>query len=183
MQRMSDVVPDRDIFAKQPCANSVIEKRPLIENGEPAKIVESEANRIEHGGGLKNDRVFSRLNLAWRRRFDRRPVASGVPGRCREFSASARAGPTDPAGAAPRAEVANAKSGILQASAQSRAQDGSVAAGWIANLYLGRTWAWSKQLEDKIAALTTAQVSAALRKHIDPSKVTVVKAGDFSKAK
>ena len=81
------------------------------------------------------------------------------------------------------AEVANAKSGILQASAQSRAQDGSVAAGWIANLYLGRTWAWSKQLEDKIAALTTAQVSAALRKHIDPTKVTVVKAGDFSKAK
>jgi len=79
------------------------------------------------------------------------------------------------------AEVANAKSGILQASAQSRAQDGSVAAGWIANLYLGRTWAWSKQLEDKIAALTTAQVSAALRKHIDPTKVTVVKAGDFSK--
>ena len=79
------------------------------------------------------------------------------------------------------AEVANAKSGILQASAQSRAQDGSVAAGWIANLYLGRTWAWSKQLEDRIKALKTEDVSAALRKHIDPAKVTVVKAGDFSK--
>ena len=79
------------------------------------------------------------------------------------------------------AEVANAKSGILQASAQSRAQDATLAGGWISNLYLGRTWAWSKQLEDRISALTTAQVSAALRKHIDPSKVTVVKAGDFSK--
>ena len=79
------------------------------------------------------------------------------------------------------AEVANAKSGILRAAAQSRVQDSTLAGGWIANMYLGRTWTWSKQLEDRIAALTTADVSAALRKHIDPAKVTVVKAGDFSK--
>ena len=77
------------------------------------------------------------------------------------------------------AEVASAKSGILQQRAQNRAQDGGLAAGWVANLHLGRTFAHSKQLEEKIAALTAADIVAALRRHIDPAKLTVVKAGDF----
>ena len=79
------------------------------------------------------------------------------------------------------AEVASAKSGILQMRLQNRAQDGGLAAAWAANLYLGRTFEHSKQLEEKIMALTPAQVSEALRKHVDPAKLTVVKAGDFSK--
>jgi len=79
------------------------------------------------------------------------------------------------------AEIASAKSGILQMRAQTRAQDGALAAGWGSNLYLGRTFAYSKQFEDKIMALTSADIVAALRKHIDPAKVTVVKAGDFKK--
>jgi zinc protease len=49
------------------------------------------------------------------------------------------------------------------------------------NLYLGRTFTWSKRFEERIMALTAAQVSAAMRKYIDPAKVTVVKAGDFAK--
>jgi zinc protease len=80
------------------------------------------------------------------------------------------------------AEVTSAKSGALQRRLQSRAQDGSLAGGWAANLDLGRTFAWSKQFEDKIAALTADDVSAAFRKHIDPNKITIVKAGDFAKA-
>jgi zinc protease len=79
------------------------------------------------------------------------------------------------------AEVANAKSGILQSRAQTRAQDGSLASIWVGNLYLGRTFAWSKQFEDKIMALKPAEIAAALRKYIDLNKVTVVKAGDFKK--
>ncbi len=79
------------------------------------------------------------------------------------------------------AEVATAKSGILQTRAQTRAQDGALAGGWAGNLYLDRTFAWSKQFEERITALTAADVSAALRKYVDPSKVTVVKAGDFKK--
>ena len=79
------------------------------------------------------------------------------------------------------AEVAAAKSGILQTRLQNRSQDGAVAAGWTSNLYLGRTWAFSKEFEDKIVALRTADVVAALRKHVDPAKVTIVKAGDFTK--
>jgi zinc protease len=79
------------------------------------------------------------------------------------------------------AEVATAKSGILQGRAQTRAQDGALANAWAGNLYLGRTFAWSKQFEDRIVALKAADVSAALRKYLDPAKVTIVKAGDFAK--
>jgi zinc protease len=81
------------------------------------------------------------------------------------------------------AEVTAAKSGILQTRAQNRAQDGTLAIAWAGNLFLGRTFAFSRQFEDKIRALKTPDVSAALRKYIDPAKLTVVKAGDFSKAK
>ena len=79
------------------------------------------------------------------------------------------------------AEVATAKSGILQARAQARAQDGALASGLVANLYLGRTFAWSKQFEDRIVALKASEVNAAFRKYVDPARITVVKAGDFSK--
>jgi len=77
------------------------------------------------------------------------------------------------------AEVAAAKSGILQTRAQTRAQDGALAGAWSGNLYLGRTFEWSKEFEQKVTKLTPAQVSAALRKYIDPAKLTIVKAGDF----
>lgn len=81
------------------------------------------------------------------------------------------------------AEVASAKSGILQMRVQNRAQDGGLAAAWVANLHLGRTFDYSKQFEQKIMALTNTQVAEALRRHLDPAKLSVVKAGDFSKVK
>jgi predicted Zn-dependent peptidase len=34
-----------------------------------------------------------------------------------------------------------------------------------------------------VTKLTAAEVTAALRKHLDPGRVTIVKAGDFKKAK
>jgi zinc protease len=79
------------------------------------------------------------------------------------------------------AEVAAAKSGIVQSRIQNRAQDGTLAAAWAGNIYLGRTFAFSKAFEDKVMALKAADVSAALRRYIDPAKVTVVKGGDFDK--
>jgi zinc protease len=80
-----------------------------------------------------------------------------------------------------QAELDAAKSGLLQSRLQNRSQDGVLAAGWAEYLYLGRTWQFSKSIDAKIKALTLDQVNAAFRKHIDPAKVTVVKAGDFSK--
>jgi zinc protease len=78
-------------------------------------------------------------------------------------------------------EVKSAKSGALQQRLQSRAQDGALAAGWVGNLFYGRTFARSQDFEDKLAALSPEQVSAAFRKYIIPAKLTIIKAGDFAK--
>jgi zinc protease len=41
---------------------------------------------------------------------------------------------------------------------------------------------WNEQLEAKIQALTPEQINAAFRRHVDPSTVSIVKAGDFKVA-
>ncbi|HQY48404.1 MAG TPA: pitrilysin family protein, partial [Usitatibacteraceae bacterium] len=77
------------------------------------------------------------------------------------------------------AELAAAKSGTLQTRLQTRAQDGALAGGWAFYLHHGRTFAFSKAFEDRLQALTLADVNAAVRKHLDPARLTIVKAGDF----
>jgi zinc protease len=77
-------------------------------------------------------------------------------------------------------EIAAAKSGLLQSYKVNRAQDGGLAGSQVSYLYLGRTFKWNEELEQKIAALTPDVISAAMRKHIDPTKFTIVKAGDFA---
>ncbi len=79
-------------------------------------------------------------------------------------------------------ELARAKSGILQENQRARAQDSALSAGWARLLDLDRTFAWSKQIEDKISALTVEQVNEAFRKHIDPAKLSVVIVRDEAKA-
>ncbi|HEX8405871.1 MAG TPA: pitrilysin family protein [Duganella sp.] len=81
------------------------------------------------------------------------------------------------------AELAGAKSGLLQQRIQNRTKDDVLAAGWTRNLYLNRTYSWSKQYEDKLRGATLAQVNAAFRKAVDPAKLTVVVAGDQAKVK
>ncbi|HWO01070.1 MAG TPA: pitrilysin family protein [Blastocatellia bacterium] len=78
-------------------------------------------------------------------------------------------------------EVATAKSGYLQGQQVSRAQDASLARKLAQYRFLDRTLAWDAELEKKIAALTPEQVNAAMRRFIDPSKITIIKAGDFAK--
>ncbi len=80
-------------------------------------------------------------------------------------------------------EVARAKSGFLQQRLQTRSQDPAVAGGWNQYMYLGRTFAWSKAFEDKVTALSVEQVNAALRRALDPSKLSVITAGDEAKIK
>ena len=46
-------------------------------------------------------------------------------------------------------------------------------------VYLGRTFAWDTELEKRLAALAPAEIRDALRRHIDPKKLSVMKAGDF----
>ena len=78
-------------------------------------------------------------------------------------------------------ELAAAKSGLLQQRVQNRSQDRSLATAWASNLFLGRTFAWSKQFDQRLAALTVEDLNGALRKYIDPKRITFVKAGDFEK--
>ncbi len=79
-------------------------------------------------------------------------------------------------------EIKDAKTAWLQGQASSRAQDRELAGRLASNLYLGRTLAWQADLEHKVQALTNDQILAALRKHFDPSKISVFVAGDFAKA-
>ena len=70
---------------------------------------------------------------------------------------------------------------MLQTNLQARAQDENLADSWVGYLYLGRSFAWGKGIEDKVRALTAEQVNAAWRRAIDPARLSVVLAGDQSK--
>ncbi|MCG3162245.1 MAG: hypothetical protein JMDDDDMK_03485 [Acidobacteria bacterium] len=79
-------------------------------------------------------------------------------------------------------EVKAAKSGWLQSRQVSRAQDNELVNTLSNGLYLNRTLAWDAGIERKIEALTPDQILTAMRKHIDPARITIIKAGDFAKA-
>jgi zinc protease len=78
-------------------------------------------------------------------------------------------------------ELKEAKKGWRQANEVNRTQDEFLAGLMAANLKTGRTMVYSKELEDKVAALTVAQVNTALRQSLKPSLLSVVSAGDFAK--
>jgi zinc protease len=79
------------------------------------------------------------------------------------------------------AEVDDAKKGLMQSRLLNRSQDPVVAGAWVSNLDLGRSFAFSKQFEERLRAVTPEQVNAAFRKYIDPEKMTFVIAGDAKK--
>ena len=79
------------------------------------------------------------------------------------------------------AEVEAGKKAILEARRLDRSRDRSLVSRLGLYAYVGRTFAWDIDLEQKIAKLTPQQVTAALRKYIDPAKLSLVVAGDFKK--
>lgn len=55
-------------------------------------------------------------------------------------------------------------------------------AGWLnSGLHLGRPVLFQAELEAKVKSLKLDEVNAALRKFVDPSRLVIVKAGDFAK--
>ena len=80
------------------------------------------------------------------------------------------------------AEVEAGKKAYLDSRRVARGGDAQLLAAIASNELLGRTMLWEAQVEAKIAALTVDQVNAAFRRHIDPSKLSIVKAGDFKAA-
>jgi zinc protease len=79
------------------------------------------------------------------------------------------------------AELEKAKTGYLQQQHNQRTNDLPLSAMLLEALYVGRTMQFQADLEQKIKELTPEAVNAALRKYIDPKRLSVVTAGDFKK--
>ena len=78
-------------------------------------------------------------------------------------------------------EVTEAKSGLLRRRQLSRTQDATLAAALVHQAFLGRTFDTSAKIDAAIAALTVADVNAALRKYVKPDGFAFVYAGTFAK--
>lgn len=76
-------------------------------------------------------------------------------------------------------EVEKAKQGWLQQQLQSRSSDQFLASTFANQTITGRTMAYNEQLEKLVAGLTVADVNAAMKKHINLARISIVKAGDF----
>jgi zinc protease len=80
-------------------------------------------------------------------------------------------------------EISAAKSGWSQSRTVTRAQDGSLANTLNGYLFTKRNLSWDESFEKNVMSLTPEQINAAVKKHIQPDKINIVKAGDFAKAK
>lgn len=80
-------------------------------------------------------------------------------------------------------ELAAAKAGMLQSRQMRFADDGSIAGSLMSHLYIDRDLHWDEKFEEAIKSLSSEQIKSAMRRYIDPSKMIVVQAGDFSKVK
>jgi zinc protease len=80
------------------------------------------------------------------------------------------------------AEIAAGKASWQQNQQLNREQNAALAGGLVNGAHYGRTLAWTAELEKKVQALTSAQITAAMRKYWAPSAMTFMKGGDFKKA-
>jgi zinc protease len=78
-------------------------------------------------------------------------------------------------------ELKTGKEALLEARRMARTQDRALASRLGSYLFMKRSFAWDVEFEAKIAALTPAQVHAAIKRHFDPAKLSLVAAGDFKK--
>jgi zinc protease len=83
-------------------------------------------------------------------------------------------GPTDK-------EVTDAKQAFVEAQKVGRTGDAAIAGQIVSNLNTGRTFAFAADQEKAILALTPAKVTDAFRKHVDPQRLVIIRAGDFPK--
>ena len=79
-------------------------------------------------------------------------------------------------------EIAEAKKGWLQERQVGRASDRELCTLLAEHANLGRTMAWEAELERLVLALGNDEVQAAMKKHVDPARISVVESGDFAKA-
>jgi zinc protease len=76
-------------------------------------------------------------------------------------------------------ELDQARKEMLQNRFQSRASDGELVVQLASLATTDRTLEWEGKLDDALQAVSVAQVNAAVKKHVNPAKLVLVKAGDF----
>jgi zinc protease len=81
----------------------------------------------------------------------------------------------------PADEVETAKKAFMQERQVGRSQDGRLVGSLARNAQYGWVMQRDADLEKKIAALTPAEIQAALKRHVDLSAVSYFKGGDFQK--
>jgi zinc protease len=79
-------------------------------------------------------------------------------------------------------ELEAAKQAFAQARQVSRTQDGGLAGTLGLWEHVGRTMAWTAELEARVQALTVADVRDAMRRHFDVERMTFMRGGDFEAA-
>ena len=80
-------------------------------------------------------------------------------------------------------EIAAAKSGWTQSRQVTRSQDAQLAGTLNNYLFINRTMKWDEDYEKIVNSLTVDQINAAMKKHLKPDMISIVKAGDFAKSK
>jgi zinc protease len=79
-------------------------------------------------------------------------------------------------------ELEKAKKSWLDQRMTQRTDDSNLASRLRDLEFWGRTMDWEAQVEAAVSALTPQQVNEALKRHLDPSAISIVKGGDFKKA-
>ncbi len=149
------------------------------------------------GGGFLNSRLATRIRVNEGLSYS---ISSGLSARHHEpsgvFQASAIAAPQNIAKveAAFLDEVQKAlkdgftskeleagRAGWIQSRQVGRSNDGALAQMLAARDFEGRTLAWDADFEKKVMALTPEVITAAMRRHINPAEISIIKAGDFKK--
>ena len=80
-------------------------------------------------------------------------------------------------------EIASAKSGILQEKKVSRAQDRELAGTLRNNIKLDRDMQWYKAYEERMKGLSAEDVHKVMKKYFSLEDITIISAGDMTKAK
>lgn len=80
-------------------------------------------------------------------------------------------------------EIAAAKSGWTQSRQVTRSQDASLSGTLNNYLFLNRILKWDEDYEKVMDSLTIDQINGAMKRHLKPDMINIVKAGDFAKAK
>jgi zinc protease len=79
------------------------------------------------------------------------------------------------------AELSEGQKAYLEGEKVGRSNDAAIAGQIVSNLRWGRTFAFTKELDTRIAALSPEDVRVAFQKYIDPKRLVIIRAGDFKK--